>query len=329
MLGLDIIAYARNTLDDNVEPYKWKNSELALYLNDAGDEAARRSYCLICYPSLISITGTSNISFVAATKTISKPTGGFLYSGGQSEVNTFEIDDQITISGTVSNDGIKTISSVVDTQIKVLESLVDESNVSSKIEATRTMTRIPLKAGVHTYKLHPQTLMVIRARPDSLSYPLRQKTVWSLDSDITVVDYDLGSANYELDSMWYYDSWETLQGNTYSFLEENGFIRIISPPQIDDILWLVVARLPKIRFTDSNLNLSPEIPTQYHQDLADWIVHRAYLKQDVETQDMIKAKWFGDSFDKKFGPRPTAQTEMNRRRHPPNQRMRARQFGFG
>lgn len=361
MKASDILAYVRDNLDDAVQPYHWKDDELARYLNDAQDEAARRSHCLVYYPSLVLISGNADISFNASAKTITKSSGGFLSAGtgdyssrldhlsneeliawgihatggdasagaGGSECNTFELDDSILISGTSYNNGTFTIANITDTAITVLETLTDENSTSAVIEDVRSVTRIPLLSGVHTYKLHPQTLMVIRARVDSLSYPLRQKTMSGLDSDITVVDYDLGSANYELDSMWYYDSWETLQGNVWAFIEQNGFVRIISPPQFNDILWLVVARLPKLRFIGTNLGLEPEIPSQYHADLADWIMHRAYLKNDTETQDMAKAKWYESSFEKKFGPRPSAQTEMNRKRFPPNQRMRARQFGMG
>jgi hypothetical protein len=326
MTASEIIGYARNTLDDLIEPYKWSNLELTTYLNDAQDEAARRSHCIICHPSPITITGSSDISFSATAKTITKSTGGFLSAGGLSEVSTFEKDDTIQVTDTTSNDGNYTIITVTDTVIKVSETLVDESDTSATIEDIRNVTRIPMSIGVHTYRLHPKVLMVLRARPDSATWPLRQKTVQSLDADMSVVDYEVYSGQ---DTLLNYDSWETLTDNTFAFIEENGFIRIVSPPSATDVLWLIVSRLPKLTFTDYNLKSSPEIPAQYHQDLVDWLVHRAYLKQDTETQDMAKAKLWEDSFTSKFGPRPSAQTEQNRRKFPPNQRMRARSFGFG
>jgi hypothetical protein len=325
MIASEIIGYARNTLDDLIEPYKWSNLELTTYLNDAQDEAARRSHCIICHPSPISMTGSSDISFDATAKTITTSTGGFLSAGGLSEVSTFEKDDIIEVTGTTFNNRTFTIVTVTDTVIKTLEAPVDEDDTSAIIEDIRNVTRIPLRANVHTYKLHPKILMVLRARPDSSTYPLWQKTVQSLDADMRVVDYEVGTN----DSFLNYESWETLTDNTFAFIEENGFIRIVSPPSNADILWLIVSRLPKLTFTDYNLKSSPEIPSQYHQDLVDWLVHRAYLKQDTETQDMTKAKLWEDSFTSKFGPRPSAQTEQNRRKFPPNQRMRSRSFGFG
>jgi hypothetical protein len=140
------------------------------------------------------------------------------------------------------------------------------------------------------------------------------------------VDYDIGFI--DLDSIWYYDSWEILKDYPYAFMEENGFIRLISPPSTDDILWMAVARLPKITFTENNLNLTPDVPLQYHADLRDWILYEAYMKDNAETQDLPKATLYEKSFERKFGPRPTAQTEMNRRRYAPNMSMRSRQFGF-
>jgi hypothetical protein len=320
----DTLNDARFQLDDEVAPYKWSDTELIRYYNRAREEACRRSYLYVSYPSAISITGNSNISFVITGSKIIKASGGLLSAGGLSEVNTFEKDDEITITGTTLNNGIKTIVSVTDTEIVTLESIVSEPNTSAIITATRTATRIPLRTGVHTYKLHPSTLMVIRAKPESLEYPLRQRTIWSLDAGILISDYDADYVN-----TWYCSSWETLTGNMFAFLEENGFIRIISPPIEDDILWMAVARLPKIIFTTSDLSKTcTEIPLQYHNDLVDWILHLAYMKQDGETQDLSKAAFWEKSFERKFGVRPSAQTEMNRRRYPPNMKMRPVEFGF-
>ncbi len=321
MEASEILYYARNTLDDWIQPFKWTNADLVLYLNDAQDEVARRTHCIVNYPSEITITGSSNISFVASTKRINKPSGGFLSAGTYSEAATFEKDDTITVTGTTSNNSTFTILSVTDTSILVSETLVDESNTSAVIEDTRNVTRIPIDATKHTYKLHPKTLMVLRAKIGSLTYPLSQKSVSALDAEMKVSYSDI-------DSTWYYESWETDNDVSWAFIEDNGTIRIVSPPSAADVLWMIVSRLPKLVFTEANLGLSPEIATQYHQDMVDWIAHRAYLKQDTEAYDMTKAKYWEDSFDKKFGPRPTAQTEQNRKKFPPNQRMRVREFGF-
>lgn len=328
MTNQEIINLARYQLDDTVIDYKWSDAELISYLNDAQIEACRRTYLLINYPSIVKVTGSSNITFIATGKKITKATGGFLSAGELSEANTFEKDDIITITGTVSNNGIKTIVSVSDTEMVVSETLVDESNVSAVIEVTRAVYRIPLRANVHTYKLHPKSLSVIRARPESLEYPLIQKTLSSLDADSSFTN--VGTDYSGLDFFYNYSSWENLTGQMYAFLEDGGFIRIISPPAIDDILWLVVARLPKKTFTSNveDLTLSPEIPEQYHGDLVDWILHLAFSKPDSELQDLVKAKLYEDKFTEKFGERPSALVELNRRKLPPNMSIRPREFGF-
>jgi hypothetical protein len=318
-----IIEFSRFQLDDTQKPYKWSSEELVLYHNDAEAEACRRGNLIHAYPSVVTITGNSNISF-ATTKKITKSTGGFLSAGTVSELETFEIDDQITITGTVSNNGVKTISNVTDTEITVIESLVAESNKSATIEATRTATRLPLRAGVHTYRLHPKTLMVYRARPESLTYPLRQRTLEGLDADILVVDTDLD----DMVDSFYYESWEELTNYLFSYIEDSGKIRIVSPPIVDDILWMFISRLPKKTYTINDFDLTPEIPEPYHMGLVDWILHRAYMKQDGETQDLTKAKSFEASFESRFGKRPSAIQEMNRKLYPRNTSFRPRSFGF-
>jgi len=324
MTNQEIINLTRYQLDDTEVTYKWSDVELISYLNDAQKEACRRAYLLINHPSIVKVTGSSNVSFDSATKKITKSNGGFSSGSAESEVNTFEKDDQITISGTVSNNGIKTIVSVSDTEIVVSETLVDESGTSAVIEAIRTVYRIPVNASIHTYRLHPKVLSVVRARLDSLTYPLRQRSLFSLDHDIAVVDIDI---NYDYYS-WYYDSWEDLTGYPYAYMEEQGFIRIISPPISNDILWMIVSRLPKKEFTVSDLSLSPEIPEAYHSDLHYWMLNKAFSKPDAELQDLVRAKENENKFEGIFGKRPSALTELNRRRFAPNTSMRLRELGF-
>jgi hypothetical protein len=323
----DILDFARFQLDDSEEPYKWSNQELCLYFNDAEAEACRRSHLLRAYPSVVSITGINNISFNATTKTISKTDGGFLSAGSTSELETFEADDQITISNTTSNNGIKTISSVTDTSITVVESLVDENNTSATIEATRTVTRIPITAGIHTYRTHPKLIYIIRSRLDSCDYPLFKKSLPDLDSGVLtgiVMDDDIISQL----GLGYVVDWESATGTPVAYLEDTGRLRLVTTPTEDDILWMYVSRLPKHNITIKDLNKSPEIPEQYHMGLVDWILHLAYSKADVVTSDSTKAKDFEASFELRFGKRTSAKQEMNRRLYPRNSIMRPQEFGF-
>lgn len=74
------------------------------------------------YEDIYVVTGASNISFVAATKTISKPSGG---------LSIYEEDDILNVSGTVSNEGNLTIATVSNTAITVNETPVNETLVSA------------------------------------------------------------------------------------------------------------------------------------------------------------------------------------------------------
>jgi hypothetical protein len=318
----DLIISIRGLLDDEVVPYKWSDAEIIRYINDAQMEACRRASLIIAYPSVVSITGVNNITFDDTTKTITKASGGFLLSsGGESEVNSFEKDDTITVTGTVSNNSTLTISSVTDTVITVLETVVDESDKSAVITAIRNVTRIPLVSTKHTYKLHPKIVQVLRARPDSLEYPLKQRTLPGLDAGIVTTHNALGG--------FYTSTWETLEDNMAYFIQDSGLLRLVSPPSGNDILWIVTSRLPKYEFQPTgDTTKSPEIPIIYHADLIDWVLYLAFKKPDSEVQDLNRAKEYESSFDKKFGLRPSAQTEMSRKRLPNNMGMRHRPLGF-
>ncbi len=86
--------------------------------------------------------GVSNISFVAATKTISQVGGDF--SG-------LAVDDSVNVDGTTPNEGYLTVATTGTTSFTVSETLVNESNTSAtirKVEDTLIMTviRLPVTA---------------------------------------------------------------------------------------------------------------------------------------------------------------------------------------
>jgi hypothetical protein len=74
----------------------------------------------------ITITGANNISFTAASKTITYAPGGVIATG-------LKPGDAISISGTSNNNGTKTVATITDTTITVNESLTDENNTSGTI----------------------------------------------------------------------------------------------------------------------------------------------------------------------------------------------------
>jgi hypothetical protein len=92
------------------------------------------------YEATYVVEGNSNITFTALTKKISKATGG---------LSIFETGDEINVSGTTSNDNTFIIDTVSDTEIVILETLVDEADTSAvirRIEETANLSviRLPL-----------------------------------------------------------------------------------------------------------------------------------------------------------------------------------------
>jgi hypothetical protein len=92
-----------------------------------------------CFDTIGLVTGSSNISFDAATKSITKPSGLSVYS----------IGDSISISGTADNNNVVTVSNVLDVELTIDETPVNEANTSAILRRVRdtvnlVVTRLPL-----------------------------------------------------------------------------------------------------------------------------------------------------------------------------------------
>lgn len=59
----------------------------------------------------------------------------------------------------------------------------------------------------------------------------------------------------------------------------------------------------------------PEIHIRHHSRLVDWVLFRAYSKQDADTFDAVKAAEYEAKFERSFGKRPDANV-ARKRRHP-------------
>ena len=70
---------------------------------------------------------------------------------------------------------------------------------------------------------------------------------------------------------------------------------------------LSVVRLPLEDM--ANDTDEPEINKRYHLHLVDWMMYRAYSKQDSETVDMAKANKYLATFEAQFGRESTANEE--------------------
>lgn len=96
-------------------------------------------------------------------------------------------------------------------------------------------------------------------------------------------------------------SWRSVTGTPRSFVrDETNKIRLFPYPIVADTLDLKVSRFPLTAMTTGD---SPEIDARYHAGLLDWMIHRAYSKNDSETLNIGKAKDYAQRFEKRFGPK--------------------------
>lgn len=94
-----------------------------------------------------------------------------------------------------------------------------------------------------------------------------------------------------------------------------------------DTLTLEVSRLPLVNVTIAEDD-SPEIPEDYHFELADWVAHLALKSHDEDAENLPKSREHAAEFTRNFGPPLSAITESNRRRRPRNKGLRPKEFGF-
>jgi len=124
--------------------------------------------------------------------------------------------------------------------------------------------------------------------------------------------------------------WNNLRGEPDYFITEAPGELVLAPiPKQNYAIDMIVTRLPKVSFVGLDPTRTiPEIADQYHYDLVDWICHLAYLKRDADSFNGELADHFEKSFDRKFGPRPSARAEQDRRARPRPRMPYPREFGF-
>lgn len=180
----------------------------------------------------------------------------------------------------------------------------------------KALCQITLVAGQSVYSLNSKIIQVKRCQIIGMDYPL------------------LGPLTHiELDER--YSGWNGTSGTVgtagtsgfpYAFMNEpTGSITFILAPGQSGTANLLVSRLPLLPFTSSS---SPEIPDKYHEWLLNWAAHLAYLKDDSDTFNPEKAKYYEGKFIEQFGQLPSAKDERLIRTLSMQGRMRPRQFGY-
>lgn len=189
--------------------------------------------------------------------------------------------------------------------VRYLNEAVQEACERAKLiedRSTPTVCSITLQAGVSTYNLHPSVLEIKR-----LSYrgrPLDETSTEALDCDSP--------------------GWETRSGQprVYVFEQASGVqpprVRMVPTPTATDTIALTVYR-GALKPLSADIDTGkPEIPERFHERLMDWVLHRAYLKQDADAFDPSKAAVSLALFVQAFGERPDANVQRKRRdKRPP------------
>jgi hypothetical protein len=156
------------------------------------------------------------------------------------------------------------------------------------MDKTSAVTTIAVLSGIATYSIDEKILVIKRAKLASGTEPLVKTSRRVLDAT--------------------YPNWEEDSGKVRSWLpDDTNKITLYKKPAAGTTLNLMVSRLPLTPMTLPNkFSESPEIDTQYHLNLVDWMLHRAYSKQDSETLDKGKAKEHLARFIKRFGEKAPA-----------------------
>lgn len=156
------------------------------------------------------------------------------------------------------------------------------------LDKTSALANITVVSGTATYAIDEKILVIKRAKLSTGTEPLVKTSRRVLDASLP--------------------NWEADTGAVRSWLpDDTNKITLYKSPLAGATLNLMVSRLPQNPMTLPNkLTESPEIDNQYHLGLIDWMLHRAYSKQDSETLDKGKAKEHLTRFVKRFGERPPA-----------------------
>ncbi|MFZ4537158.1 hypothetical protein [Propionivibrio sp.] len=137
---------------------------------------------------------------------------------------------------------------------------------------------------------------------------IRARLIEDSSSVATSIDIDTANKRYPLHESVLDVLEACLESNTtYPVagwtLTESNFV-LYDYPKADDVVLMTVVRLP-LSAMESDTD-TPEIRTQHHQKLIDWVKYRAYSVQDADAFDPQGAVRALGAFEQAFGPRQTA-----------------------
>ncbi len=160
-----------------------------------------------------------------------------------------------------------------------------ESEICERIDAivdnTSAFTDIAVNTSTGTYGLASTIVSVKSVKMSLGSEPLMETSEEVLDKSVS--------------------GWRVATGTPRSYIKTPTNNIILYPiATVVDTVNMTVSRFPN---TLMSVNGSPEIDARYHAGLLEWILHRAYMKNDSETLNVGKAKDHKKKFEEFFGPK--------------------------
>lgn len=92
-----------------------------------------------------------------------------------------------------------------------------------------------------------------------------------------------------------------------------GSMRVYPIPEKNETLSMIISRLPKLRLTWDNPDISPEIREEYLYPMLFGAAEVCYLKDEANTYDPKRSQMFSDMFDAEF-PFTSAYSNIRKRK---------------
>ncbi len=170
---------------------------------------------------------------------------------------------------------------------------------------TVAVCEVDVVAGTAAYLLDARILRVERAKLDLGSVPLSLSSTAAMDRGAGVTPRDWRTQSLSWQSGVSGSGWEQRTGTpAMALLDREGAqwkLTLVPKPVVDDTLRLQVFRQPLAPMAADDD--TPEIPTRLHIRLVDWMMYRAYSKEDAETFNRTKAMEAEALFTRAFGER--------------------------
>jgi len=188
-----------------------------------------------------------------------------------------ETSVRITLDDNSSGDRLWTSGELLEYARDAENEACERANLL--IDETSSYTDISINTSTGTFSISNTITDVISAKLALGTEPL-------METSRKVLDYS-------------FSNWAANTATPRSYFKSaTNKITLYPKPIVADTLNMTVARFPT---TPMALDGSPEIDARYHPGLLQWILYRAYMKNDSETLNVDKAMDHKAQFIKFFG----------------------------